>query len=84
MHLKKILIVFHNRSNYDYHFIIKKLAEEFKKQFTCLGENTENYITFTVRVEKVVKRIDKNGEEITKNMCYILQFTDRARFIASS
>ena len=81
---KKILIVFHNRSNYDYHFIIKKLAEEFKKQFTCLGENTENYITFTVRVEKVVKRIDKNGEEITKNMCYILQFTDRARFIASS
>ena len=22
---------------YDYHFIIKKLAEEFKKQFTCLG-----------------------------------------------
>ena len=81
---KKILIVFHNRSNYDYHFIIKKLAEEFKKQFPCLGENTENYITFTVRVEKVVKRIDKNGEEITKNMCYILQFTDRARFIASS
>ena len=81
---KKILIVFHNRSNYDYHFIIKKLAEEFKKQFACLGENTENYITFTVRVEKVVKRIDKNGEEITKNMCYILQFTDRARFIASS
>ena len=81
---KKILIVFYNRSNYDYHFIIKKLAEEFKKQFTCLGENTENYITFTVRVEKVVKRIDKNGEEITKDMCYILQFTDRARFIASS
>ena len=81
---KKILIVFHNRSNYDYHFIIKKIAEEFKKQFTCLGENTENYITFTVRVEKVVKRIDKNGEEITKNMCYILQFIDSARFIASS
>ena len=22
-------------------FIIKGLAEEFKKQFTCLGENTE-------------------------------------------
>ena len=28
---KKILIVFHNGSNYDYDFIIKKLAEEFKK-----------------------------------------------------
>ena len=32
--------------------IIKKLAEEFKKQFTCLGENTEKYITFTVLTEK--------------------------------
>ena len=28
---KKIPIVFHKRSNYDYHFIIKELAEEFKK-----------------------------------------------------
>ena len=36
---KKIPIVFHNRSNYDYHFIIKELQKEFKKQFTCLGEN---------------------------------------------
>ena len=30
--LKRIPIVFHNRSNYDYHFIIKKLAEEFQKK----------------------------------------------------
>ena len=42
---QKILVVFHNESNYDYHFIIKELAEEFKKQFTCVGENTEKYIT---------------------------------------
>ena len=33
---------FHNESSYDYHFIMKELAEEFKKQFTSLGENTEN------------------------------------------
>ena len=26
---KKIPIVFHNGSNYDYHFIIKELAKEF-------------------------------------------------------
>ena len=49
---KTIVIAFHNGSNYDYCFIIKKLAEEFKKQFTCLGENTEKYITFTVPIEK--------------------------------
>ena len=40
MYLKK----FHNGSNYHYHFVIKELAEEFEKQFTCLGENTEKYI----------------------------------------
>ena len=44
--------VFHNGSNYDYHFIIKELAEEFKKQFTRLGENTIKYITLTVQIEK--------------------------------
>ena len=30
---KKIPIVFHNGSNYGYHFIIKKLVEKFRKQF---------------------------------------------------
>ena len=38
---KKISVVFHNGSTYDYHFIIKQLAEDFKGQFECLGENTE-------------------------------------------
>ena len=33
---------FHNQHNYDYHFIIKEVAVEFKKELTCLGENTEN------------------------------------------
>ena len=28
---KKFYIAFHNGFNYDYHFIIKELAEEFKK-----------------------------------------------------
>ena len=70
---KKTPIVFHNGLNHDYHFIIKELAEEFKKQFTCLGENTEKYITFTVPIEQEVTRIDRNGEEIEKK--YILHIT---------
>ena len=45
MYLKKPL-VFKNESNYDYHFIIKELAEEHEGKFTCLGENTEKYINF--------------------------------------
>ena len=65
---KKLPIVFHNGSNCDYHFITKELAEEFKKQYTCLGENTEKWITFTVPIEKEVTIIDRNGEEIVKNI----------------
>ena len=38
---KEIPIYFHNGSNYDFHLIIKELAEEFRKQLTCLGENSE-------------------------------------------
>ena len=40
------------------------MAEEFKKQFTCLGENAQKYIIFVVPIEKEVTRIDKNGGEI--------------------
>ena len=36
---KEIVIVFHIGSNYDCHFILKELAEEFKGQYSCLGEN---------------------------------------------
>ena len=35
-------IVFHNRFTYAYHFMIKKLAEEFERQFNSLVENTEH------------------------------------------
>ena len=66
MCLKKIAIAFHNGSNFDYHFIIKELAEEFKKQITCLGENTEKYLTFTVPLENRVTKIDKNEKKLQK------------------
>ena len=52
------------------------------ERVTCFGENTEKYINFTVPVEKEVTRIDKNGEEITKTICYILQFIDSQKLMA--
>ena len=73
---KKIPIVFHNGSTYDYYFIIKKLAEEFKSDFECLGENTEKYITFSVPLKKE----NDNGEIIT----YKLKFIDSYRFMQFS
>ena len=40
-------------SKYDYHLIIKELAEEFRgEEFERLGENTEEYISFSVPVKK--------------------------------
>ena len=81
---KKIPIVFHNGSNYDHHFVVKELPEEFNKQFTCLEENTKKYITFTVPIQKAGPRSDRNEEEITKNICYILKYIDSTKFMASS
>ena len=56
-------VVIHNGSTYDYHFIIKQLAEELKSQSECLGENIEKYITFSVPIKKnmiMVKQLRTN------------------------
>ena len=50
---KETSIVFHIGSNYGYPFC----------QFTCLGENTEKYITFSVPIEKDVTRTDKTEKK---------------------
>ena len=69
---KEISAVFHNGSTYDYHFIIKQLALEFKGEFRCLGKNTEKYITFSVPINKK----DDNDKTVT----YRLKFIDSFRF----
>ena len=51
---KNIPIVFHNESNYDYHFVVKELAEEFQGQFIYFGENTEKYITLNIQASKMI------------------------------
>ena len=68
---------FYNGSNYDYDFIMKELTEEIEKQVTCLGETTEQYITFTVPIERELIQTDKNGGETTK-----IYFTYYNLFIA--
>ena len=76
---KEIPVVFHNASAYDYHFIIKNLAEEFEGQFECLGENTEKYITFSVPIKKEITKKDK----IIK-ISYKIKFSDSYRFMSTS
>ena len=57
-------MAFDNGSNYDYHFIIKELAEKFEKLFTFLGENTEKYISFTVSNEKTLQELIKTEKKL--------------------
>ena len=56
--------------------MIKKLAEEFKGEFECLGENTEKYNTFSVRLKK------ENDND--KKIIYKLKFIDSYRFMTTS
>ena len=51
---REIPVEIHNGSTFDYHFIIKELAEEFKGNIDCLGEDRGKYITFKVPLKKMV------------------------------
>ena len=66
----EIPVVFHNGSSYDYHFIMKELANEFKGQFECFGKNREKYKTFSVPIVKEIKKIDKDGYEDITTVSY--------------
>ena len=54
----------------------------FKGQFSCLGENSEKYVTFSVPIKKK-KNTNKNAREV-KTILYKLIFIDSVRFTASS
>ena len=71
--LKEIPIILHNRSYYDYHFVINQLTINFKMygSFQCLGENSERYITFSVPFKA------------NKLMTCRLKFIDSFRFMAT-
>ena len=63
---------------------MKELANEFKGQFECLGENTEKYNTFSSPIEKETRKVVKDGNEDTTTISSKIKFIDRARFMASS
>ena len=45
----------------------------------------KKYLTFTLLIEKEVMRTGEEiGEELQKNVSYIIQFIDSARFMAIS
>ena len=59
-----IPVVFHNLAGYDTHLFIKELAKHTNK-INVIAKNTENYISFSAKVE-VDRYIDKKGNEKVK------------------
>ena len=55
--------------------MIRELAEQFKGQFECLGENTKKYITFSIPIKKQ----NDDGNTIT----YKIKFVNSCRFMES-
>ena len=59
---KDIPIIIHNAS-YDTHFVINQLAEEFKGELNCIGDNMENISLFLHQLRKNVMM----GEQLHAN-----------------
>ena len=84
---KKIPVVFHNGSTYDYHFIIKHLGREFKYYLRCLGENTEKCITFSVPIKNImatIKTLKRNMTMVQKlksNMTMVKPLKNRKAMV---
>ena len=72
---QEIPVKIHNGSNYDYHFIIRELTEEFKGHLEYLEQNSEKYITFSVPTEK--------ENENSKTITYKIKFIDTCIFMQS-
>ena len=72
---QEIPVKIHDGSVYDYHFIITELAEDFKGEFECLGQNTEKYITFSIPIKKEYD--NDNGETVP----FKIKFIDTCRFM---
>ena len=72
----KTPLVFHNGSNYHYHFIIKQLANKFWK----IQKSTK---CFSTPIEREVTKVDKEGNE-NITISFKLKFIDIAWFMACS
>ena len=62
----------------------EELANEIKRKFECLGENTEKCKNFSFPIEKVMRKIENDGDEDIITISYKIKFIDTARLIASS
>ena len=86
--LREILMVFQNGSNWNYHFVINQLVEEFKEQLECLGENTEkilfkNYLKYHKYYLKISFTVSIEKRGIGKTIVNKIRFINSVRFMTS-
>ena len=60
-------MVFHNGSNYDHHFIIKKIANEFEEEFERLREKKKKMQNFFRSNKKGNYKL--HGKQFVENIC---------------
>ena len=63
--------------------ILLSRKNKFKGEFERLGENIEQYRTFSVPNEKEIRKVDKDGNEDITTVSYKIKFIDSVRFIRS-
>ena len=64
---KEIPVIFDNGSNYDYHFIIKKLAKRFVREFNFLEEKKSKVQNlFSTNKKREKKELVKMSKKVQK------------------
>ena len=79
----EISVVFQNGSNYNNHFLIKELANEFEGKLDCIGEKQKKKKNFVHSNRKKVTKIDKAGIESVVTISFKIKFIDSAIFMAT-
>ena len=78
---RDIPVVIHNGSSYDFHLIIKELANEFRKEMHYFPEDKEKYKSFSIPIKhKSITTSSGEEHEIPLN----LRFIDSNKFMMGS
>ena len=80
----EICVVFHNRSNYDNHVIIKELANKFQGTMWMSWERNRKVQNFFLFDREDVVKVDKAGNENIITISDKIKFIDSAIFMVSS
>ena len=79
-----IPVVFYRVSSYDYHFIIKVLANQFQAEFECCRESKKMYEKIFILIRKEITKIDKEGNESVTFISNKIKVIDNAKFMPRS